>query len=89
MREAAIIFDRVSKSYPMYHHITGGVKNFIFNFPRAISQIKHARFEVLKDLSFEIYRGETFGIIGRNGAGKSTILGLIAGCSRPRRTPSR
>ncbi len=83
MKEAAIIFDRVSKSYPMYHHITGGVKNLIFNFPKAISQIRHARFEVLKDLSFEVYRGEAFGIIGRNGAGKSTILGLIAGVLTP------
>jgi homopolymeric O-antigen transport system ATP-binding protein len=83
VKEAAIIFDRVSKSYPMYHHITGGVKNLVFNFPKAISQIRNARFEVLKDLSFEVYRGETFGIIGRNGAGKSTILGLIAGVLTP------
>ncbi len=67
----------------MYHHITGGIKNFLFNFPEAVRQMRHARFEALKDISFEIYKGETFGIIGRNGAGKSTILGLIASVLRP------
>jgi len=34
--EPVIVFDRVSKSYPLYHHITGGVKHFIFNLPKAI-----------------------------------------------------
>jgi lipopolysaccharide transport system ATP-binding protein len=37
----------------------------------------------LKDVSFEVKRGEALGIIGKNGAGKSTILGLIAGVLKP------
>jgi len=83
MSEAVIVLDNVSKSYPMYHHITGGIKNFLFHLPMALSSMKNSRFEVLRNISFEVYKGETLGIIGRNGAGKSTTLGLIAGVLSP------
>lgn len=36
-------------------------------------------FWVLKDICFDVYPGETLGVIGRNAAGKSTLLRLIAG----------
>lgn len=83
MSDPVIIFSNVSKSYPLYHHITGGIKNFLFHLPKAVSQMKNSRFQALKDISFEVYKGETLGIIGRNGAGKSTTLGLIAGVLKP------
>ena len=85
MSQPAITFDNVSKSYPLYHHITGGFKNFLFNLPRTLNALKTTRKQALKDLSFQINQGETFGIIGRNGAGKSTALGLIAGVLKPSR----
>ena len=37
----------------------------------------------LKDVSFEVTKGEALGIIGHNGAGKSTILKLLCGISKP------
>lgn len=40
-------------------------------------------FEAVKHVSFEIMQGETVGIIGRNGSGKSTILKVIAGVYQP------
>lgn len=83
MSDPVIIFSNVSKSYPLYHHITAGIKNFLFHLPKAVNQMKNSRFQALKDISFEVYKGETFGIIGRNGAGKSTTLGLIAGVLKP------
>lgn len=83
MNEPIIVFDNVSKSYPLYHHITGGFKRMIIHFPRAIRQMNNSRYEALRDISFEVYKGESLGIIGRNGAGKSTILGLIAGVLLP------
>jgi lipopolysaccharide transport system ATP-binding protein len=83
MSEPIIAFEHVGKSYPQYHHITGGIKRFLFNLPEAIRQFKQSRYEALNDVSFAVQRGEVFGIIGRNGAGKSTTLGLIAGVLRP------
>jgi lipopolysaccharide transport system ATP-binding protein len=40
-------------------------------------------FWALRDVSFELARGEAFGIIGANGAGKSTMLKLITGIMNP------
>ena len=83
MNRPVIVFDHVSKSYPLYHHVTGGIKHFLFNLPKGLDSLKNSRFEALKDISFEVYKGESLGIIGRNGAGKSTALGIITGVLRP------
>jgi len=40
-------------------------------------------FWALQDVSFQVARGETLGIIGHNGAGKSTILKLLSGVTTP------
>jgi lipopolysaccharide transport system ATP-binding protein len=78
-----ITFNNVTKYYPLYHHITGGFKNLLFNLPKAIREMRAAKFTALEDISFEINSGECVGIIGRNGAGKSTTLGLIAQVLKP------
>lgn len=44
---------------------------------------KNERFLAVNDLSFDVKKGETIGIIGRNGAGKSTILKLICRVTTP------
>lgn len=50
-------------------------------------QIKHlsksfGEFQALNDLSLEVKKGEIYGFIGRNGAGKSTTMNIIAGLSK-------
>ena len=46
-------------------------------------RIKQRDFWALKDINLSIYKGETFGLIGSNGAGKSTTLKLVARVFRP------
>jgi lipopolysaccharide transport system ATP-binding protein len=74
-------FDKVVKKYSLVQ--TGGLKNFIFNFFSQIKDIKKNSFIALDDISFEIYDREVVGIIGKNGAGKSTTMGLIAQVLKP------
>ena len=51
---------------------------------RAVSgKIQHKDFWALKHVSFDVYKGEVVGIIGRNGSGKSTMLKVISGILKP------
>src|SRR5580693_4264354 len=40
-------------------------------------------FPALSGVSFSVPRGSTFGVVGRNGSGKSTALKLVAGITKP------
>jgi len=40
-------------------------------------------FSAIRDVSFTVPAGRTFGVIGRNGSGKSTMLKLVAGITKP------
>ena len=46
-------------------------------------KIQYADFTALSHVSFEVYPGETLGLIGHNGAGKSTVLKVISGILKP------
>lgn len=80
--EFAVRFKDVYKEYPFYQHITAGLKSFLFQLPKNLSSFRKTRFIALNNVSLDIRKGETFGIIGRNGSGKSTMLGLMAGVLR-------
>jgi len=76
-------FINVTKHYPLYHLFAGGFKSFISELPFRLQKLRRDRFTALEKISFKIAQGESVAIIGRNGAGKSTILSLIAGVIKP------
>lgn len=78
-----IRFDRVSKSYPIYSHVLGGLKASLLNAPETFRRFRQNRFLALNDVSFQVMQGECLGFIGSNGSGKSTTLALIAGVLKP------
>lgn len=78
---ATIEISNVWKRFPLHSHRPHSLKEaLVATFRR---QPPPEPFWALRDVSFEIERGETFGIIGNNGSGKSTMLKLITGISRP------
>lgn len=81
--EVAIEFISVTKRYPLYHHIGSGIKELIFNPRRALTLLSGRSYLAIEDISFTVKKGESVALIGRNGAGKSTSLGLVAGVIKP------
>ena len=59
------------------------LRNVAFHFWLKKSLFRKDRFAALKDISFDLFHGESLGIIGRNGAGKTTLLRLLGGIIRP------
>ena len=78
----AIRVENVSKSFKLPHEKRTSIKSI------AVDLFKKSGYEkqtVLKDVSLEVKKGEFYGIIGRNGSGKSTMLKLLAGIYTPDR----
>ncbi|HIP54650.1 MAG TPA: ABC transporter ATP-binding protein [Sulfurimonas autotrophica] len=67
----------VTKIYKMYHSNIDRLKEIF------LKKTYHREFVANKEISFDLFERETLGIIGVNGAGKSTILKIIAGVIAP------
>jgi len=61
------------------------LKNAGVAYQRRAGFFRKEKFWALKDISFDVFHGETLGVIGRNGVGKSTLLRLLAGIISPDR----
>jgi lipopolysaccharide transport system ATP-binding protein len=75
----AAAVQNVSKCYHIYPRNVDRLKQ-AFSFGR----VKHYRqFWALKNISFQVERGDTVGIVGANGSGKSTLLQVLYGVLQP------
>ena len=79
LSQTAIRFDCVTKKFSVQNQKT--FKEFLPALIRGEDTTR--QFTALDNISFDIKKGETVGIIGPNGSGKSTILKLIAGVMSP------
>lgn len=75
----AIRVEHVSKSFRHFSERNQTIKSAVMR--GRVS--KHRDFAALTDISFDVRRGETFGLIGSNGSGKSTLLRCIARILNP------
>jgi len=80
-REPIVVLEDVSVQYRVPKERIGTFKEYAI---RALQRrLQFMKFLALKDVSLTIFRGEVFGIIGNNGAGKSTMLKVISRVLRP------
>ena len=85
--DPAVHFDRVSKRFVLGSH-RAYLRYLLPSFRRRLAQADPTvdvpgELWALRDVSFEVSGGQVFGLIGANGAGKTTILKLILGAVAP------
>lgn len=76
-KDKVITLDHVTKKYKLFKN---DKKRFLATF---IKSVTYKEKLAINDITFDITRGEAVALLGRNGAGKSTILKMITGVSYP------
>lgn len=79
-QEPLIQLAGVGKSYPL---VQKGGHQLAQVWSRLRGTEPNQVFRALQDISFDVYKGQSVGLVGVNGAGKSTLLKLIAGVVKP------
>ncbi|MDX6581445.1 MAG: type transport system ATP-binding protein [Solirubrobacterales bacterium] len=78
-RPAAIEVRNVTKSFEIPLERVDSIKERVLH---PLQSVETRRLVALSDISFDVHRGEFFGIVGRNGTGKSTLLKILASIYR-------
>lgn len=73
-KNIAIKVDSLSKIYPLYSSPNDRLKEALHPLRKKF----HKDFYALRDISFEVERGDSLGIIGQNGSGKSTLVKILS-----------
>lgn len=81
MSENVIEVNDVSMEFRLYKEKVDSLKEYAIR--RLKHELEYDNFWALKNVSFEVKKGEAVGLVGRNGSGKSTMLKVIAGVLKP------
>lgn len=81
MSQNAIDVRNVTKKFRIYHEKRNSIYEAIVG--RFSNTKYYEDLSVLKNVSFSINKGEMFGIVGKNGTGKTTLLRIISGIYKP------
>jgi len=81
MGKVAVKVDHVTMRFNLSKEKVDNLKEYAIKFVKG--QLHYNEFQALKDVSFTVNKGDRLGILGLNGAGKSTILKVIAGVYKP------
>jgi ABC-type polysaccharide/polyol phosphate transport system ATPase subunit len=73
-----VLVQNVSKLYRLYRRPSDRLRELL---PAA--EPRHTDFWALKDIGFEVEKGETLSLVGPNGCGKSTLLQIVSGILQP------
>lgn len=76
-RDVVVKFTNVTKLYKLYKSDRARFKG-LFN-----KNVPYKKNKAVNNLSFEVHKGESLALLGRNGAGKSTILKMVTGVTFP------
>ena len=74
-----VLVQNVSKLYRLYKHPADRIREILPFFPNQL----HTDFWALRDITFNLERGEILGLVGPNGCGKSTLLQIVCGILPP------
>jgi len=69
----------VDKTFRVPHHRVDSIKERAVH---PLTRIEYRELHALHDISFDVHKGEFFGIVGRNGSGKSSLLKIMASIYR-------
>lgn len=79
--EKVIEVNDVSMRFRMANDRVSGLKEYVVAM--LCGKIQYKEFEALKHVSFHVNKGEVVGLVGHNGAGKSTMLKVLSGIFKP------
>ena len=81
MENIAVSVKNVTMKFNMSKEKVDNIKEYIVKLLKR--QLMYTEFTALDDISFDVKKGEVFGIVGLNGSGKSTTLKIVSGIHKP------